>query len=431
MTTINLFFRPSVKIGNHQGSLFMRLIQNRQVKTVTLPSCKLYSQEWNSITQEIIYPINNSHRFSQLDRLQTRINNEMEAMYNCIFTLEKQGHYTLDDLVMLYLNPANNDMLLGYSETLIFGLEKQDRIRTASAYRTVARGLIEFIGRDIPLRQINAQLIKEFEKHLKNKGIMLNTISYYMRNLRAIYNKAISDKRIIRRNESPFAGVYTGTTKTIKRALSVEEMNRMHQIDFAKLFKGKKPGSSEYISIENLYQAYLYFSFCFFMRGMSFIDMAYLRKDNIYGGIIRYIRKKTGQSIEVKVTPEIKTIINIFGPQVKDSSYVFPIIKNSSKKGYSPHIQYDTALRLQNHRLKLLASIAKIPKRMSTHVARHSWASIGKMKEIPVRIISECLGHTSEKTTQIYLDSLDNSILDAANRIIISAIPEFHTCENH
>lgn len=61
---------------------------------------------------------------------------------------------------------------------------------------------------------------------------------------------------------------------------------------------------------------------------------------------------------------------------------------------------------------------------LSTHWARHTWASIGKQNNLPVRVISECLGHTSEKTTRIYLDLLDNKLLDAANETVLSAIPK-------
>lgn len=137
--------------------------------------------------------------------------------------------------------------------------------------------------------------------------------------------------------------------------------------------------------------------------------------------MIRYVRKKTGQQIEVKVTPEMQSIIDSFSADVRHSSYVFPIIRDAGK---SARLQYETALRMQNHRLKKLAAIAGTSRTLSTHWARHTWASIGKQNNLPVRVISECLGHTSEKTTRIYLDLLDNKLLDAANETVLSAIPE-------
>ena len=159
---------------------------------------------------------------------------------------------------------------------------------------------------------------------------------------------------------------------------------------------------------------------------MSFVDMVYLRKENIRGGFIRYVRKKTGQQMEIKITAKMQEILDSFSTEVQGSHYVFPIIKESS--GRPPYLQYETALRLQNSRLKRLSVMVGIKKQISTHWTRHSWATIAKKENVPIRVISECLGHTSEHTTLIYLDSLDNSVLDATGELIAhivsSHVPE-------
>ncbi|WP_455639010.1 phage integrase SAM-like domain-containing protein [Parabacteroides sp.] len=420
MTSINLVFRPSTRVGRHPGSLSLRLIHNRRVKTVTIPDCRLYPEEWNKKTQEVIYPANNPHRTACLELLENKIRNEVEVLNNYLVTLEKRGRYNLEDLLELYHRHKDEGKLLGYAETLARQLERRGQVRTANAYRTVARGILKFNKyEDIPLGQINECLIKDFEKYLKDKGKLPNTVSYYMRNLRAIFNKAVADKRVVKPRECPFTDVYKGVTKTMKRALSLDEVQMLHALDFEKYFKNKDKDTPEYKAAKNLYHARQYFGFCFYARGMSFVDMAYLRKENIRGGFIRYVRKKTGQQMEVKVTAELQEIIDGFSSEVLGSPYVFPIIKDNGK---SPYKQYETGLRLQNYHLKKLAALAGIKKQISTHWARHSWASIGKKEHLSIQVISECLGHTSEKTTLIYLDSLDNSLLDAANEIVISAV---------
>ena len=422
MTSINLILRPSARQGRSQGSLALRLIHNRRAKTVTLSGCRLYPEEWDRQRQEVVFPENNPRRIAYLQRLENRIHHEVEILCRHLEMLQKQGYYDVGDLVSLYRQRKGTDQLSGYAETLARELERRGQERTARAYRTVVRGIVRFNkGVDIPLSQINNTLIKAFEKHLKEAGRLPNTISYYMRNLRAIYNKAVAGRRVAAREGNPFAGVYMGVTKTMKRALSVGEVKSLYGIDFMEMACGCTAGSRRREAVLNLYRAWRYFGFCLYARGMCFVDMAYLRKENIRGGVIRYVRKKTGQQIEVKVTPEMQSIIDSFSADVRHSSYVFPIIRDAGK---SARLQYETALRMQNHRLKKLAAIAGTSRTLSTHWARHTWASIGKQNNLPVRVISECLGHTSEKTTRIYLDLLDNKLLDAANETVLSAIPK-------
>ncbi len=422
MTSVNIVFRPSCKQGRYPGSLSLRLIHQRNVRSITLVGCRLYPEEWDRQQQQIIYPPGDAQRAAYLESIEQVISHEKALLESYLISLEKQGRYSVDELAALYRLAKDESKLSGYTEHLAFDLKRRGQVRTARAYHTVARGIVAFnAGKDIPLEQINSRLVKDFELHLKEKGRLPNTISYYMRNLRAIYNKAILDKRIRNKGDNPFAGVYTGITKTMKRALSLDELKNIHNLDFSTLLKKEKPGTRQYEHIKNLDTAHRYFNFCFHARGMCFIDLAYLRKDNVKGGFIRYIRKKTGRQIEVHISPEMQGIIDSFAGQTADSPYVFPILKNKvdSKAIRS---QYETALRAQNGRLKKIAKLAGVNKPVSTHVARHTWATIGKQQNVPLRVISECLGHTSEKTTLIYLGLLDNSVLDAAGEIVASAL---------
>ncbi|MDE7467018.1 MAG: tyrosine-type recombinase/integrase, partial [Muribaculaceae bacterium] len=75
-----------------------------------------------------------------------------------------------------------------------------------------------------------------------------------------------------------------------------------------------------------------------------------------------------------------------------------------------------------NHNLKKIASKVGISIQLTLYVARHSWAAAAKAKGIPLSVISEGMGHDSEATTQIYLASLDTSIVDKANSLILSSL---------
>lgn len=418
---MNLVLRPSAKGSDHKGSLSLRLIHNRQPKTITLKGCRIYKSEWDDFTKEIIYPANDPKRAVDLEDMETRVRNEMEIINGYVRQLQQKGRYTVNELLALYKRKTDDGKLLGFTESLTKDMEGNGQIRTAAAYRTVVRGLLAFNGgEDIPLNHINSCLIRSFDRHLKDAGKMPNTVSYYIRNLRAIYNKAVIAKRIFpRQGDNPFAGISTSAAKTVKRALTLEELQALYRFNPDTLYKSEKIGYRKQQFIDNLHRSQRFFFFCFFARGMSFVDMAYLRKENIRGGVIRYSRKKTGQQIEVSISRELQAIIDSFADEVAGSPYVFPII---CEQGKDARLQYESALRIQNSRLKVLASHAGLNRNVTTHVARHSWASTGKLLNVHESVISDGLGHTTQLMTSIYLKQLENRILDEANNLISQAV---------
>jgi len=163
------------------------------------------------------------------------------------------------------------------------------------------------------------------------------------------------------------------------------------------------------------------FIFAFHARGMSFVDLAYLKKNDIdlRAGTLSYFRRKTGQFIEMTINQPLHRLITYFMETNINSPFLFPIIRNHSRRIYE---QYCTGLRLQNERLKQVAARARLNKQLSTHQARHAWATIAKNENIPIWVISEGLGHTSVSTTYIYLDSFGASVLDQAHRKVSQAV---------
>ena len=159
--------------------------------------------------------------------------------------------------------------------------------------------------------------------------------------------------------------------------------------------------------------------FSFFARGMSSIDMAYLKKANVRSGKISYCRKKTGGNITITLSSELRTIIKYFSRRTSGSPYVFPIIDDGNG---NQRLQYENYLRRQNLLLKELAQISGVQKPLSTHWARHSWATIARKSGAPTAHISEGLGHRDEKTTRIYLDSFGPAAIDEVSRMVRRAI---------
>lgn len=418
MSSLHLILRPSTKSGHHPGSLYLRVIHERKAKTFAI-GCHLYSDEWDADNQSILYP-EDSQRIRVLEEAEDKIASCISILEHLIDLLEKQGHYTVDDLMSRYHSSKDNGKLLGWVESLCRDLRRDGQHRLARAYHTVALGLVRYNkGQDILLTQINAALIKGFEKHLMNKGRMPNTISYYMRNLRSIYNKAMAAKRIPSRQGNPFAGVYTKVKTTAKRALTIEEITRLYEIDFKAMKSRYATDSSQKLHVERLQHSWRLFMFCFVAQGMCFIDLAHLKKENIRDGVCTYYRKKTSQQVEVTVNDAMQRIIDSFSEDVAGCPYLFPVLREAHS---GKQTRYDTALRTQNRRLKVLAKLAGIDKRVTTHVSRHSFATIVRGGGIPTGVISQMLGHTTEKMTHNYLASFDRSYFDQAYSIILAAL---------
>jgi len=414
MATMSFIYRPSSRGDDYPGSLNLRFIHQRKVKQLSTPF-KLYPNEWDAYRQQVNYCQPNREPY--LQQVEDYMQQSRHLFGQTISFLEKEGGYGLQEILSYFRFSQTDISLKSFVRQLSSELIRLDQERTARAYWTVTSGIIEFNnGRDIPLAHINCFLIRSYERFLKEKGKRLNTISFYMRNLRAIYNKAIRKGHIEPKHDNPFLEVYTGVDKTRKRALSSEEIQRLHDLEFSGFLNKEKSVDKNNSS---LYKAWRIFFFCFHTRGMSFVDMAYLRKDNIHGDIIRYYRKKTGQLIEVKITPQLELLMESFAEDVKNSPYLFPIIRDNHK---SKRLCYESGLRQQNRCLKVLAAKAGINRSLSTHVSRHSWATVAKKENLPIWVISESLGHSNEKTTYTYLASLDRSVLDQANEIVSAAI---------
>jgi integrase len=239
-----------------------------------------------------------------------------------------------------------------------------------------------------------------YEACLKKKGVRMNTTSFYMRILRAVYNRAV--EKGLTEQRYPFRHVYTGVEKTVKRAVSVKVIKKLKELDLS-----MKP---------TLDFARDMFLFSFYTRGMSFVDMAYLRKIDLQNGILTYRRRKTGQQLTIKWEKCMEEIICKYPSNKTD--YLLPIIKVQDNE----RKQYDNALHLVNYRLKDLSKILKLQRPLTLYVARHSWASAAKAKNIPLSVICEGMGHESEKTTQIYLASLETSVVDKANKVILESL---------
>ncbi len=393
-------FRPS-KGDNKEGSLFIQIIHRRvarQLKT----GYKLFREEWDPLRSQVIIPSDPGDRRSHLSTIQSNMDERMAALARIVRQLEQSGEeYTSAKVVEIYLSPPA-DGFIAFMRDLIRQLTQIGKDRTASSYSTTLNSFIRFHGeREVQWEQVDSKLMIRYETYLKENGVCPNSSSYYMRNLRAMYNRAAESEVTLHRN--PFRDVYTGVGKTVKRAVSKEVVKQLRDMDLS-----LSPPADFARDI---------FMFSFYTRGMSFIDIAFLRKDDIRNGTLSYRRKKTNQLLSVKWEKQMQEIVDKH--DTVDSPYLLPIIKIAYE---NERCQYSTAAHRINRHLKAIGNRLGLSMPLTCYVARHTWASVAKNKNIPISVISEAMGHDSESTTRIYLASLDTSEIDNANNMIINLL---------
>ena len=382
MTSIKVKFRPSTVDGK-EGGLYFQIIHNRVVRQLNT-DYKVFAEEWDAESESVIV---NGNRTNLLLGIQERLAWDVAR-------LEKVVHTMFHKL-------TKESSLFTFMHGVIAQLKQLGKVRTSETYTTTLNSFMAFRDeQDVPLDGINSDMMLMYEAYLKARGVRMNTISFYMRNLRAVYNRAV-EKGLTPQN-NPFRHVYTGVDKTVKRAIPIKDIKALKEVDLS-----MKP---------SLDFARDMFMFSFYTRGMSFVDMAYLRKTDLQNGILTYRRRKTGQELTIKWEKCMAEIIAKYPENQTD--FLLPIITKQDNE----RRQYDNALHLVNYRLKELSTKLKLKRPLTMYVARHSWASVAKAKNVPLSVISEGMGHDSEATTQIYLASLETSVVDKANKMILGLL---------
>ena len=399
MASVKVKFRPST-IEGKEGTIYYQIIQNRVIRQLKT-DYRIFTDEWNETGSCII--VNSLERSNLLLSLQERMEWDLKRLDMIIRQLEnRKAGYTADDIVASFQSNTEGQSLFNFMQGIIARFKQMGKIRTAENYSCTLKSFMQFRGdRDILLSEIDSDLMQLYEAYLHGKGAVRNTSSFYMRMLRAAYNRALEKELMEQRN--PFRHVYTGVDKTVKRAVPLSAIKRMKNLD---------------LSLQpNLEFARDMFLFSFYTRGMSFIDMAHLKKKDLQNGFLSYRRRKTGQQLVIKWEKCMQEIVNKCHTWDRNP-YLLPILNfpNESRK------QYKYAQSRINVHLKEIANMIGVSIPLSMYVARHSWASIAKSKNIPISVISEGMGHDSELTTQIYLASLDNTIVDNANAQILKCL---------
>lgn len=334
--------------------------------------------------------------------------------------------------------------LASYMQAVIEQLEADKKRSAVHTYTYALKSVTEFYGGEGTPMSVDEVFtpgrLKEYEEWMKlegarnksaekegmrrkggkPKGLSLNTISTYMRNLKAVYNR-LADEKVLPYQPKLFDDVYTKVESQTKRALEVDQMNTLLHTERKELPK-------------NMQCTLAYFLLMFLFRGMPFIDLAYLRKQDVKGNSIVYSRHKTGRQMTVRIPKEAAGLIEEFRSRNTDSIYLFPILDGEStegkqdkrngnmKKDKELYLYYLRTLRNFNRKLEAIAALLLPGVKLSSYTPRHTWATLAFHSGVSIGIISKALGHSSIKVTETYLKPFENEKVDAANDKLIMTI---------
>ncbi|MCM1349197.1 MAG: site-specific integrase [Firmicutes bacterium] len=400
MTSIAVKYRPSV-VKDKPGSVYYQIIHERKVSQLCT-GYTLFPCEWDVTRSAIVVP-RVGKRMELLLGLRGRIKMDVERLKRIDRMLAaKELAYTVNDIVEEYKRFENRYSLFEYLKALIAKLKVNGKYRTSETYAAALNSFRHFRkNKDLMLDCLTTDIIEEYEAWHKMRGNTPNTSSFYMRILRAAYNRAVDEDVI--EDKKPFRRVYTGVEKTTKRALPLQRIKQIKRLDLS--------------GMPMLDYARDMFLLSFYLRGMSLIDMAFLKKTDLKNGYVVYRRRKTGQQLTIGWTKEMQKLVDKY--PANPTQYLLPILTNPAS---NERCAYRYVACKINRNMKKVAAMIGLQVPVTMYVARHSWASVAKAQGIPVSVISEGMGHDSEATTKIYLASLDTSVVDRANSLIISSL---------
>ncbi len=400
MASIKIKFRPSKEEGR-QGTVYYQITHGRLTRQVS-SRIRLSHNEWEKLSLSDSDEENHGSH-THHDYLHGEIRQDMEMFSRIFESLRKQGAIlTAENVAAEFRRYSNESTISAFMKREIDRLFNAGKTRTAETYEATLRNFMKFTGgEEKRFYQLTQRVAEDYERWNYGRGLTRNTISFYNRILRAVYNRGVEAG--LTGDVKPFKHCYTGVDKTRKRAIPLAIVKKIKRLRIA--------------TVPALDFARDMFMMSFYLRGMSFVDMAYLKKKDLQQGYITYRRQKTGQTLMVAWTREMQQIVDKYSTPKSD--YLLPILNSSccDERSRYRNVGYNI-----NRNLKKIGMMVGLQIPLTLYVARHSWASAARAKGIPLSVISEGMGHNSEATTRIYLASLDTSVVDKANSLILRSL---------
>lgn len=408
MASIRLLLNKQRMLNSGMYPLVFQIIHRRK-KLLHYTKYRVFQEQFDAVNKSVSNCEFTALSERELKDINRDLKREYKRLVDRVKELEKRNQpYSVDDILESESKKSISFNLLQYMDMQIERKTTMGKDGIAAAYHSTSVSIRKYLATiyirksDIAIREIDASFVVGYEDFLYMQKLTDNTVNYYLRNFRTIYNAAIREG-CKSRIEYPFAYIHTKPCRTIKRAINKERMKELLLLPL--------PENSEIMLSRDLYL------FSFYAQGMAFVDIVFLKKTDIYGELLSYYRHKSKQLIHIVVTEQMQELIDKYA---NDGEYIFPIIDDSLP--ISAYKQYRLALGKINRHLKKIAFISNINIRLTTYTARHTWATLARDSGAPISVISAGLGHTSEEMTRVYLKDFDKEILANVNRNVTNLL---------
>lgn len=387
-------------------NVVIRITHFKKVYTIN-SGVSVMEKFWNEKNSEVT----RFHPNSKL--LNLKVSKDFFSIQKAILKLEDD--FCIEDLRNLIDGKSKKKEVTtfkSFADELISQMMQTSKTGNALVYQTAVNRLVTYCGKDISFVDIDFTLLDQFKHHLLISGLKLNSISNYFRSIRAIYNKAIKLK-VIDRSYYPFYDISIKGEKTIKRALLEDDIYKLEHI----LLKLETPPTESYTAV---WKSLNYFLLSYYLIGMSFTDLAYLKPENIVEGRVVFRRRKTHKYYNVKIFPKAEKILSKLASN--NRSYLLSILpEGTPEDSIESKKIIKQWIKTTNKYLKRLSKEAEINREITTYVARHTFATTAKRLGFSNELIAEAMGHEyGNKITNIYLDNFDGSVIDDMHYKVIA-----------
>lgn len=390
------------EMSEHLYPLRVRITKDRKQNEYGI-GVRVAVKYWNKATQRV------KPNHPNAKKINLKLTKEINKLEGIILDLElSRDSFSLKDILDRIKGKDSTQTFNSFSKKEIEKQIANNRIGNATAYQSALNKVEEFSSnKSLKFEDIDFKFLDDFENTLIANGIKINSVAVYMKEIRAIYNKAIK-AGVVQQKYYPFNDYKIKTVKTISRSLTVEELRQIINLP---LDTNSAP-----------YHQRSLFLLSFYLIGINFIDMALLEQSNIENERVRYIRQKTGKVYNISLHAKARIILDELSSK-QDSEYLLPIIANSKASVIESRRIIKQRTKVCNNHLKKIAKLCEISKSISTYYARYTWANIAHSIGYSKDKIAEALGHEyGNKVTGIYLDSYSNEVIDEMNNAVINYV---------
>lgn len=383
--------------GDGTFSLYYRITDNKKVSYLHT-GFSIALEQWDENKQQV----KKSQKNAQL--INASISKRFFELQKAIIELDNEGIFSLERLKDSLSSQYKNLTLREFADDLIKGMFAKNKTGNAIVYQTAINSLFKFKpSKELRFTDLTIDLLQNYQDWLEENNCRINTISNYLRTIRAIYNKAVK-ARIVDRKHYPFTELNIKTERTAKRAFSKTTIDNIIKLDL----------------LENtpICKARDFYILSFYLIGINFTDIAYLTKGNIVGDRIEYKRRKTGHCYSIKILPQALNLIDKYLSY--DGQYLFRLLPDEIVPNcLQAKRLIQQWIKTTNKYLKVLSTGLNLDKPCTTYTVRHSWATIAKQMGYSKEVISEALGHQQgNQITEIYLDKYDSDVIDNLNETV-------------